>query len=160
MNKFQKYIVENGEFLGAGADREAFLLNGKVYKIPFAENYQGRFEEEVYQDMPEKYKDFFPNVNWYGRIVEMDYVQVAGDTNFEENCEDYLSYEEGLFNDWCISDFVFQCEVDLPNVNLLYKLLDWLQDRGGIPEDMVNNTGNFGHINGQLKFVDWGWSNF
>ena len=98
----EKYIVENGKFLGAGAHREAFLLNGKVYKIPFAENYQGRFEEEVYQDMPEEYKDFFPNVNWYGRIVEMDYVQVADNTDFvfSKNYEDYLSYKDGLFNDF------------------------------------------------------------
>lgn len=161
MNKFKKYILENGKYLSSGCDRTAYLLNGKVYKFPYTEgSSQGDFEFEIYHSLHSKFKKFFPNPKWYGRIVEMDKVEIANNIVDFYSPYDRDNYRlEGEIRDWAIYSLLEANGLDTGEIiDELYELFEWIEAEGGLPEDLVNNTGNFGLLNNQIVFVDWGWS--
>jgi hypothetical protein len=155
MNKFEKYIMKNGERLDNGCSRVAYLLNDKVYKIPIEDNWQGIFEQDIYESLPQHLKKFFPNPKWFGRIVEMDYVEVGRFSLFDN---DYDSYDScNSISQYLLNEFIEQNEITI-DFDELYELFDFLESRGGMPEDIVNNLSNVGVIGSELKIVDWGWS--
>lgn len=158
MCRFADYIVKYGEYIGMGSDRKAYLLNNKVYKIPINENEQGRFEKDIINILPEEFKQFLPNVEFFGRVAVMDFVEVAEDfdgwcSEDVYNQEDYYWAEDEIIYDYIETTGV---ECDIPLFN---SFLDWLRRQGGAIVDILTNEGNFGRdpSTNQLKIVDWGW---
>ena len=93
MNKLKKYIQEKGEYLNEGSDRQAYLLNGKVYKIRTS-NINGNQTLKEYHQIQEIKKNcgnlnFIPNYELINNsICIMEYVDLIA-----EDCDD--------FSDWC-----------------------------------------------------------
>ena len=161
-NKLTSFIKRKGEYLGSGCERAAYDYKGKVYKVPYESNEQGYFEQDIMEMLPERFKTFFPNPKFYGRICEMDYVTVAREAEWnneiEERCQKMsesinMNFEYGLY------EFVYLHGVKL-DVDLFEELLDWMVDQGGAVDDILDNDGNYGYdpTTMELKIVDWGWS--
>lgn len=163
MNKLLKLLKKEGKNLGAGCERRSYLYNGKVYKVPFGDGEQGVFEQDVYSLMPDKFKIFFPNPEFIGRITKMDYVEIAVK---HRNIDAYYYYdgygEWDIFNNWGDSILAKFCE-DYGIIfdwSLFEDFMIWFKDQGGLLVDILSNPGNWGWdpVTKELKIVDWGWS--
>lgn len=178
MNRFKEYLIAHGEYLGSGCNRSAYKLNDKVYKFSMREddNEQNAFERYSYSLVPEAFRKFFPNPKWHGRIAEMDEVIIVESSEYmPDNCDgcesdycgtycqaDPLYYEDGeCLSDFYLGQFLINFNMwSMETENEIWEFLQWIENEGGAPEDLVNNPGNFGYNakTGQLQFVDWGWS--
>jgi len=76
-DKMVDVITKNGKFIGSGCDRMAYLYKDKVYKYPKNVSPQATFEKKIWEKMPDNFKTYFPNPNFYGKIVEMEPVTTA-----------------------------------------------------------------------------------
>ncbi len=153
MNKLKKYIQEKGEYLNEGSDRQAYLLNGKVYKIRTS-SINGNQTLKEYRQI-QKIKKVYSNLNFIpdyelinNSICIMEYVDLIA-----EDCDD--------FSDWCYNN-----ELDTD----IYSFYDYCKNTFSdfkhhhfIEEiecvwihDVADNLGNFGYANGYIKVVDFG----
>lgn len=153
MNKLKKYIQEKGEYLNEGSDRQAYLLNGKVYKIRTS-NINGNQTLKEYHQIQEIKKNcgnlnFIPSYELINNsICIMEYVDLIA-----EDCDD--------FSDWCydneldtdIYSFYDYCEKTFSD----FKHHHFIEEIKGIwINDVMDNLGNFGYANGYIKIVDFG----
>lgn len=149
MSKFTEHLKKYGEYIGMGCARSAYLLEDKVYKVPIEQNDQGQFEQDIMDILPKEFERFFPNVEFFGRIARMDFVEIAENIDFEmSDCDDH-----------CLYGFIEALNVEC-DASLLRDFLDWFEDQGGAINDIETNAGNFGRDpeTNELKIVDWGWS--
>lgn len=167
MNKTESHIRQHGESIGFGSDRDAYLFEGKVFKFAMGQEaaQQTLFEQKIWESIPSKFKVFFPNPSWMGRIVTMDYVEVASQTINTTKVVTKLPFNEFTktipslpYNGGDIVWVAYQTGIKI-NWELLQEFFDWFVKQGGMVIDIINNDDNFGIQNGELKIVDWGWSN-
>lgn len=163
-SEFEKYIRKHGEYLGQGISREAYRLEGKVYKLlrDYEDDYQMNAEEQIYAYIPERFKHLFPNPRWLGHgIVEMDEVEIAqdivpwGDIRVEIIAE---SLSEETHHYLSNTDIVrFLVHTGLTHMmEELEDFVSWLHSENLNARDLFDNSTNFGMRNGELKFIDWG----
>lgn len=153
MNRLKKYIQEQGEYLNEGSDRQAYLLNNKVYKIRIDNNHGNQTLKEYHQiqEIKENYGsvDFLPDYELINNnICIMEFVDLIAD-----DCEE--------FSDWCydneldidIFSFYDYCKEtfnDFKHYHFLEEFEDvWIND-------ITDNLSNFGYTNGYIKIIDFG----
>lgn len=165
MNRLLKEILFIDEFVGRGCERAAYSFNDKIFKFPVEgnEGYQVDFERDVWDCMPDKYKQFFPNPVWFGRIVMMDKAIIAEEIDYEYDSE-FEDFVKGLprifqatHGDYELVRFAHSAGLNI-DWELFGEFLEWFSDQGGVLYDIFDNTGNFGIRNGRLQIVDWGLS--
>jgi len=172
--KIIKILRENGEFLGSGSQREAYLYNGKVYKFSLHNSLQDYFEKRMWENMPEKFKTYFPNPNFIGRIVQMDYVTIAEQLSlpYNENefgeerwkysftgsseSEDKITFSKEFRRDGSSfnhKNFIYHSSIGRVirkfgpnnfNYDTFQELLDWLASLGSFVVDILDVPSNFG----------------
>lgn len=178
---FAGRIAERGVKLGYGASRVAYLLRDKVYKFPFKDDAQDQHgvEKYFYEIMPEKYKALFPDFQFFGRVTQSDFVEIAEDSYVSDDCypawvddiaDNHIDDVYDLFADNYEDDndnslmhsslgaFVFYHPWSL-SVPLLVDFLYWFEEQGGVPYDILENNSNYGIDEyGDFKIIDIGWS--
>lgn len=161
-SKLSSFLKRKGEYLASGCERAAFEYAGKVYKVPFEYNVQGSFEQDIISMLPEEFRVFFPNPQFFGRVCQMDYVIIASDADWDcEATERYENRPQG----WNVEeystlhDFAYAHQLKF-DVDLFNQFLQWIQEQGGNICDILENDGNYGYDpkTMELKIIDWGWS--
>lgn len=161
-SKFCRMIRKHGEKLGSGCGRTGYMYGDMVYKLPHEENEQGDFEKHIYEMLPKKFLQFFPKVEFFGRVMRMTFVEVAEYWGVDYSAlEDSGDYDEDQCG-WENSDlnaFVHDHGLEFDS-DTFGEFLDWIEAEGGDVEDILNNDSNFGFDPNtmELKIIDWGWS--
>ena len=153
MNRLKKYITENGEFIGRGSDRKAYLIGNDVYKVTISCHYgnQNLKEKENIEHI-QKYRgelDLLPNYQFVSnKVCKMEYVDlIASDCDeFQKWC-----YDKGRSE--VITNFFKFCRANFSDFKHHHFMKEW--KIAGI-EDVYNNLGNFGYTNGYIKIIDFG----
>jgi hypothetical protein len=175
-------LGENADVLSYGSDRAAYLYNNRVIKLPIGETagLQSTFEKDIWETMPDEFRQFFPNPEFIGRTIIMDYVKIAesvphnlGSTQLEIDDDDedqWYSLEDAydtlmenmhdIFLTNEVNDIVAYALLENLDVDwgVFAEFALWFKDRGGLLIDIFQNASNFGQRNGKLQIVDWGWS--
>lgn len=172
-NKIQE-IAQEGELLGVGTSKQAYLANDLVYKFAILDDAyhsdQILFEKETYEIIPERLKEILPETEFITVKEEHDgdieeYVYSVSERVQAPQRKAVLALEEVWQKDYTIYDFVKTIylleaqSVDMYNyyMNLVDDFLHWIGRMGGITEDIIYNSDNYGlNDKGELKILDWG----
>jgi len=153
MNRLMKYIKENGEFIGNGSDREAYLIGNDVYKVITSYCYgnQNLREKENIENIRKHCGelDLLPNYQFINnKICKMEYV-------------DLMANDCDAFDDWCydnmrsnlITNFFQFCKETFSDFRHHHFMEEW--KIAGV-DDVFDNPSNFGYSNGYIKVIDFG----
>lgn len=169
-----KEVAEKGCFLGVGSSKQAYLLDGKVYKFAVLDDAfhsdQILFEKKVYEIIPAQLRDLLPKTTFVEVIEEHEgdseeYLYSIAERIIPPNRKGVIALEEAWKKDFTIFDFIKivflieQGREDLYHyyMELTTNFLSWLDKMGGISEDIVYNSENYGlNHQGELKILDWG----
>lgn len=124
--------------------------------MPVEANYQGEFERDIMDILPKEFKQFFPAVEYFGRIIAMDEIKVAIDMGLEDSgsCSSIANWRASNLYTFVVNQGLYFEE------DIFEDFLVWFAVQGGEVEDILDNTGNFGYDpeDCSLKIIDWGWS--
>lgn len=150
MNKFERFIIENGLKLGSGASRTAYLYNDKVYKILMGEECvgspsfgeeQSECEKAVYEHLIQNHQDLIdllPKTDWFGRVCVAEYCgntladicgdedagfyDVDGEIGIGDSCRNKLKKFLVIYGDYDIIDNLDNLAINHENK---LKIIDW-----------------------------------
>lgn len=167
-------VSKLGQFLGQGTSKQSYLVGDKVYKFAILDDAyysdQITFEKETYEKIPRQLKDILPETEFvtvtetHGDDTET-YVYSISERIQAPKREAVLSLTEEWGRDYTIYDFIktiylFGAEsLDLYRyyTELVDSFLHWLGRVGGVTEDIIYNSDNYGlNDKGELKILDWG----
>jgi len=164
MSRFTSEIKRKGKWVGSGCEREAYLFQNKVFKINYSRSgfEQTEVEQNVYSSLPDRFKKFFPNPKWFGRVMVADFVDIYDKRKYQES-EQFFQLDSTIyphkFMDSLSRSNLGDLIAEIQAYDVLPDLMDCLEyfDVAGCSiDDMIDNDGNFGVQDGQIKFVDWG----
>lgn len=169
-------IMEKGKFLGNGCSREAYKYKGNVYKIvrdlcigysEFDEyGTQAAIEQDLYEMVPEEYKNLFPNPVWLDDgIMQVEEVEIAEkiikpwDSDTREKVTLLSETVPPILQQTDMLAMLVQQNL-MDELDKVVDFILWAESEGIEMDDLFDNSGNFGLRDGEVKFVDWGLASY
>lgn len=169
-------IVERGKFLGSGCSREAYRYKGNVYKIvhDLYEGYgeydeygtQATIEQDLYEMVPEEYKNLFPNPVWLDDgIMQVEEVEIAEkiikpwDSDTRERVTLLSETVPSILKQTSMLAMLVQQNL-MDELDKVVDFILWAESEGIEMDDLFDSSDNFGLRDGEVKFVDWGIASY